>query len=117
MYKKYEDKLNTILSNAKGERVEKIEFVKISVLEEYEYELQSGIDDLSKFANDATEAIAKGVRELNRLDAVHRIAKKRYAEAEKAAKDLGVKVPQLQRLEKRIKEYEQRRKSLIKVLK
>ena len=33
MYKNYEDKLNTILSNAKGEKVEKIELALIDDLE------------------------------------------------------------------------------------
>jgi hypothetical protein len=33
MYKNYEDKLNTILSNAKGEKVEKVEFNTLKEIE------------------------------------------------------------------------------------
>ena len=116
MYDKYLNKLESLL-DTKLEKTEKVEFVKISELEEYEYELNRGIDELMQFATDAREAIAKGVRELNRLDAVYRVSKKRLADAEKTAKDLGVKVPQIQSLQRMIKAFEQQRKSLIKVLK
>ena len=96
---------------------EKLELNKISKLEEYEYELDAGRDELMQYATDAREAISKGVRELNRLDAVNRVAKRILSDTEQAAKDLGIDVPQIKQLKKAINAYEQQRKSLTQVLK
>lgn len=96
--------------------LEKVELTRITDLEANEYELRKGIDDLMQFATDAREAIAKGKRELNRLDAVQRVSKRLLEDVQKAAKDLGVDVPEAKALDRMIKAYEQQRKSLIKVL-
>ena len=47
MYKNYEDKLNTILSNAKGEKVEKVELALIDDLENSLESLEGIIKDLN----------------------------------------------------------------------
>jgi len=96
---------------------EKLELNKISKLEEYEYELDAGRNELMQYATDAREAISKGVRELNRLDAVNKVAKRILSDTEQAAKDLGIDVPQIKQLKSAINAYEQQRKSLTQVLK
>ena len=105
---------------AQAEKVElsaqKIELNKITQLEEYEYELNRGIDILMKFATDAREAIAKGVRELNRLNSVKKVAERISGDVEKQAKDLGIDIPELKKLQKAISAFEQQKKSLTKVL-
>ena len=98
-------------------KVEKVELTKITELEEYEYELDAGRNELMQYATDAREAIAKGVRELTRLDAVLSVAKKRLTDVQQQAKDLGVKIPQINQLEGAIKAFEQQKKSLTQVLK
>ena len=98
-------------------KVERVELTSITELEEYEYELDKGREDLMQLATDAREAIAKGVRELNRLDAVNKVANRILGDVEKAAKDLGVDVPQIKSLKSAISAYEQQKKSLTKVLK
>ena len=98
-------------------KVEKIELGIVDELEEYEKELDSGRDELMQFATDAREAIAKGVKEMNRLDSVHKVAKLRLADAETAAKELGVDIPQIKGVKGAISAYEQQKKSLTKVLK
>lgn len=113
MYKEYLQKLE----NLKGSKNIKVELTSITELEEYEYELDKGREELMQFATDAREAIAKGVRELNRLDAVNKVAKRILGDVEKAAKDLGVNVPQIKKLKSAISAYEQQKKSLTKVLK
>ena len=95
----------------------KVELAKITELEEYEYELDKGRDELMKYATDAREAIAKGTRELKRLDAVNKVAQRILSDTEKAAKDLGIDVPQIKQLKSAISAYEQQRKSLTEVLK
>ena len=97
--------------------LEKVELGVIDDLKKYDKELERGIDELMQFATDAREAIAKGVREMNRLDAVHKVAQKILSEAEKSAKDLGVKIPQIEQLKRMVNAYEQQKKSLVKVLK
>jgi len=95
----------------------KVELAKITELEEYEYELDKGRDELMKYATDAREAIAKGTRELKRLDAVNKVAQRILSDTEKAAKDLGIDVPQIKQLKSAISAYEQQKKSLTEVLK
>jgi len=46
MYKNYEDKLNTILSNAKGEKVEKYSFKDIKTLDKLSGQLKTLTDKL-----------------------------------------------------------------------
>ena len=95
----------------------KVELAKITELEEYEYELDKGRDELMKYATDAREAIAKGTRELKRLDAVNKVAQRILSDTEKAAKDQGMDVPQIKQLKSAISAYEQQKKSLTEVLK
>ena len=102
---------------SKFKKAEKIELARLKDLEASTYELSKGIDDLSQYATDAREAISKGKRELERLDAVKRVSERYLEDVLKAAKDLGVDVPEAKKLERMIKAYEQSRKSLIKVLK
>ena len=115
-YEEYAKELKEFNLSAEP-KLEKVELAGIKELEEYEFELSKGIDELMQFATDAREAIAKGVRELNRLDAVKKVATRILGDTQEAAKELGVKVPQIQQLERMIKAYEQQRKSLTKVLK
>jgi DNA integrity scanning protein DisA with diadenylate cyclase activity len=82
---------------------EKIELNLIDDLEKYESQLDKGRDELMQFATDAREAIAKGVRELNRLDSVNKVAKRILGDVKETAKELGVKVPQIKNLEQSIK--------------
>ena len=96
---------------------EKVELNLIDDLEKYESQLDKGRNELMQFATDAREAIAKGVRELNRLDSVNKVAKRILGDVKETAKELGVKVPQIKNLEGAIKAFEQQRKSLTKVLK
>ena len=96
---------------------QKVELGKITELEEYEYELDKGRDELMKYATDAREAIAKVTRELKRLDAVNKVAQIILSDTEKAVKDLGIDVPQIKQLKSAISAYEQQRKSLTEVLK
>ena len=96
---------------------EKVKLAKITELEEYEYELIRGIDELMKFATDAREAIGKGLRELNRLNAVQKVAQRISSDVEKQAKDLGIDIPELKKLNRAISAFEQQKKSLTKVLK
>ena len=107
--------LSEITSIVKGERVELKS--SVAVLEEYTYELNKSTEDLMMLATEAEEAINKGVKELTRVDAVNRLAKKRLEVIAKAAKELGVKIPQITELQKAISGFEQQRKSLTKVLK
>ena len=95
----------------------KVELAKITELEEYENELDKGRNELMQYATDAREAIAKGTRELKRLDAVNKVAQRILSDTEKAAKDLGIDVPQIKQLKSAISAYEQQRKSLTEVLK
>jgi len=95
----------------------KVELTKITELEEYEYELDKGREELMQHATNAREAIAKGVRELNRLESVNKVAKRILNDVQEAAKDLGIDVPQIKKLQSAIKAFEQQKKSLTKVLK
>ena len=119
MYKEYFEKLENLKGKElKGTELKskRIDLGIVDELEKYEKELDKGRDELMQFATDAREAIAKGVKEMNRLDSVHKVAKLRLADAETAAKDLGVKLP-LKGVKGAISAYEQQKKSLTKVLK
>ena len=112
-YEQYEKELKEFNLS----KVEKVELANIKDLEAYERELDTGRDKLMQYATDAREAIAKGVREMDRLDSVNKVAKKILGEIEKAAKDLGVDVPAIKGAKGAISAYEQQKKSLTKVLK
>ena len=90
-YEEYEKELKEFNLS----KVERVELGIVDQLEKYEKELDSGRDELMQFATDAREAISKGVREMDRLDSVHKVAKLRLADAETAAKELGVDIPQI----------------------
>jgi hypothetical protein len=96
---------------------EKVELGKIDELKKYEQELDRGRDELMQFATDAREAIAKGKREMDRLDSVNKVSKLLLGDVEKAAKDLGVDIKELKGLKGAINAYDQQRKTLSKVLK
>jgi predicted nucleic acid-binding Zn-ribbon protein len=96
---------------------EKVELNAAKELKRLREELDTGVDELMQYATDAREAISKGVRELNRLDAVYRVAKIRSKDVSEAAKELGVKIPEISELQKMISAYEQQRKTLTEVLK
>ena len=112
-YEEYEKELKEFNLS----KVERVELGIVDQLEKYEKELDSGRDELMQFATDAREAISKGVREMDRLDSVHKVAKLRLADAETAAKELGVDIPQIKGVKGAISAYEQQKKSLTKVLK
>jgi len=80
-------------------------------------ELNAGQDKLGVYATDAREAIAKGVKELDRLEAVKRLVEKAVAELEKKTKDLGLDVKELKDAKFALKQFEQFKKSVTKVLK
>ena len=92
----------------------KIELAAADKLKELKKELIDGIDRISKFSMAIREARNKGSLELNRLDAVKRLAEKRIVTFDKAAKELGVDIPEIQQLESIISEYEQIKKAASK---
>jgi len=96
---------------------EVVEFGKIDELKKYEKELDDGRNKLMQYATDAREAIAKGVKDMDRLDSVNKVAKLLLGDVEKAAKDLGVDIKELKGLKGAINAYEQQKKTLTKVLK
>jgi predicted translin family RNA/ssDNA-binding protein len=95
---------------------EVVEFGKIDELKKHEQELDKGRDELMQFATDAREAIAKGKREMDRLDSVNKVSKLLLGDVEKAAKDLGVDIKEIKGLKSAINAYDQQRKTLSKVL-
>ena len=71
MYKEYFEKLENLKGKElKGTELKskRIDLGIVDELEKYEKELDKGRDELMQFATDAREAIAKGVKEMNRLD-------------------------------------------------
>tara|TARA_R110000824_G_scaffold383065_2_gene576441 strand:- start:3875 stop:4357 length:483 start_codon:yes stop_codon:yes gene_type:complete len=110
-YEEYEKELKEFNLSS-----QKIELGIMDDLKKYEKELDNGRDELMQYATDAREAIAKGVKEMNRLDSVNKVAKRILEDAENAAKELGVKIP-LKEIKGAISAYEQQKKSLTKVLK
>ena len=113
----YKNVLKNLNKETKVElETQKVELSLVDDLKKYEKELERGIDELMQFATDAREAIAKGKREMDRLDAVYRVAQRISNDVEQSAKDLGVDIPQVQKVKKMISAYEQQKKSLTKVL-
>jgi len=112
-----EKRIQAYLSKIPKQKVEKVKLSFVDDLKKYEKELERGIDDLMQFATDAREAIGKGKREMDRIDAVYRVAQRISDDVEKSAKNLGVDIPEVQRVRKMINAYEQQRKSLSQVLK
>ena len=96
---------------------QKTELSLASDLKNRQKELERGIDDLMRFATDAREAIGRGVKEMNRVDAVYKLAKKLLSEAESRAKKLGVDFKEGKQLAQSISAYEQQKKTLTKILK
>jgi hypothetical protein len=95
----------------------KVELNIASELKKLEKELDRGRDELMQFATDAREAIARGVREMNRVDSVYNLSKKMLNEAQSKAKKLGVEIPEAKQLNSAITAYEQQKKTLTKILK
>lgn len=96
---------------------EKVNLNIVSKLKERKKQLEKGKDELMMFATNAREAIAFGVKEMNRVDAVYSLSKKLLSVAEAKAKKLGVEIEEAKRLKQAINGYEQLKKSLIKILK
>lgn len=96
---------------------QKVDLSIASKLKDLEKELDRGIDELMKFATDAREAIARGVKEMNRVDSVYNVSKKMLKEAEAKAKKLGVEIKEAKQLKQAISAYEQQKKTLTKILK
>jgi len=96
---------------------QKVDLNIANELKKLEKELDRGRDDLMQFATNARDAIAKGVREMNRVDAVYSVSKKILADAESKAKKLGVEIKEAKQLKQAISAYEQQKKSLTKILK
>ena len=88
------------LAKEQEKKVEKVELSLVDDLAKYEKELERGIDELMQFATDAREAIGKGKREMDRLDAVYKVAQRISDDVEQSAKDLGVDIPQVQQVKK-----------------
>ena len=110
-------RLNDILNKFPKTELEKVELNAINDLKAYKKELDKGKDNLMQYATEAREVISKGKRELNRLDAVMRLAIKKSNEMAKKADDLGVDIPEIKAIRISIMGYEAQRKSLIKILK
>ena len=93
---------------------QKVELAAADKLKDFQKELIDGVDRISKFSTDIREARNKGNLELSRLDAVKRLAQKTIATYSKAAKELGVDIPEIGKLEFVISEYEQIKKAASK---
>jgi len=89
----------------KFKKAEKVELGITHKAEEFGYELEKGAEILSDFIQDIIEAQGKGAKELNRLEAVLRIGEKTAKEIEGYSKELGIKVPELDYLNKRISNF------------
>jgi len=96
---------------------QKAELSIASELKKLEKELDKGRDELMQFATDAREAIARGVKEMNRVDSVYNVSKKLLSDAQAKAKKLGVEIKEAKQLKQAISAYEQQKKSLTKILK
>ena len=92
----------------------KVELAAADKLKDFQKELIDGVDRINKFSMAIREARNKGNLELNRLDAVKRLAQKTIATVDKAAKELGVNIPEIGKLEFVISEYEQIKKAASK---
>ena len=93
---------------------EKVELAAADKLKDFQRELIDGVDRVTKFSMEIREARNKGNLELNRLDVVKRLAQKTIATVDKAAKELGVNIPEIGKLEFVISEYDQIRKTVTK---
>jgi len=90
MYKNYEDKLNTILSNAKGEKVEKYSFKDIKTLDKLTAQLRSATDklDVTKIRaevssyNKIKELLNEAAAQLDRAEDFLSISKEKIKKAE-----------------------------------
>jgi uncharacterized protein (DUF3084 family) len=90
MYKNYEDKLNTILSNAKGERVKKYSFKDIKTLDKLTAQLRSATDklDVTKIRaevntfNKVAQNLEQAKKELDQAENSYRASKEKIKKAE-----------------------------------
>ena len=96
---------------------QKVDLNIASKLKNLEKELDKGREVLMDFATNAREAIGRGVKEMNRVDAVYSLSKKMLSDAEEKAKKLGVEIKEAKQLKQSISAYEQQKKSLTKILK
>lgn len=81
MYKNYEDKLNTILSNAKGEKVEKYSLKDIKTLDKLTGQLKTLTDKLDD---------SKIKTEVSSYDRVNQLLKDAEAQLDRAEDSLRI---------------------------
>ena len=94
MYKNYEDKLNTILSNAKGEKVEKVELALLDDIEKVILRALKLKDAIIDATNRASDELSRALV-LVRGDMDNQIieAEKLLNKFEADVKELGIDLP------------------------
>ena len=108
MYKNYEDKLNTILSNAKGEKPTKINLSKMDDIEEA-VNRALGLEEFVEEAIDAAQTQAMRARDIVRFDMNDAIieADDLLNRFEEDVKELGIDLPaRAKQLRKQIQDAE-----------
>ncbi len=90
MYKNYEDKLNTILSNAKGEKVEKYSLKDIKTLDKLTGQLKTLTDKLDD---------SKIKTEVSSYDRVNQLLKDAEAQLDRAEDSLRISKEKIQKAE------------------
>ena len=110
------------MDNKTNEILQKLSTQKVDLnianeLKDLEKKLDRGREELMQFATDARDAILKGVREMDRVDASYKVSKKILSDAESKAKKLGVEIKEAKQLKQAISAYEQQKKTLTKILK
>ena len=114
MYKNYEDKLNTILSNAKGEKPTKINLSKMDDIEEA-ISRAFGLEDFVEEAIDDAQVLVIRARDIVRFDMNDAIieAEGLLDEFEADVKELGIDLPtRAKQLRKQIEDAESLQKDL-----
>tara|TARA_R100001509_G_scaffold155537_2_gene118087 strand:+ start:712 stop:1077 length:366 start_codon:yes stop_codon:yes gene_type:complete len=114
MYKNYEDKLNTILSNAKGEKPTKINLSKIDDIEEF-IDRAFGLEEFVEEAIDDAQVLVVRARDIVRFDMNDAIiqADQLLNEFEADVKELGIDLPaRAKQLRKQIEDAEGLQKEL-----
>lgn len=109
-----DNKTNEILQKFS---TQKVDLNIANELKDLEKKLDRGREELMQFATDARDAILKGVREMDRVDALYKVSKKMLSDAESKAKKLGVKIKEAKQLKQALNAYEQQKKTLTKILK
>ena len=90
MYKNYEDKLNTILSNAKGEKVEKVE---LGSIDDFEKLFDSTLDKDLKISTSLIDDLRKAEVAYNKIEKDYIGSLKLGEKLLAQAKELGIDLP------------------------